>query len=97
MSPKKNLIAKKVLLTAIQSAMLALLLSAMSSCYRPGGAAIQNLGHGWIVYADTLDTIYQVNLPNSVFQLLHDDKLAPHYHDFNVENTLAPLSQKSWT
>jgi beta-mannosidase len=84
------------MLSAIPKILVALMLLAMSACYKPGGVEVQNLDQGWTVFSDTLDTLHQVNLPNSVFQLLHDQKMIPHYHDFEAEKSLAPLSEKTW-
>ncbi len=96
MSPNKKPETKKILLSAIPKAIAALMLLAMSACYKPGGVEVQNLDQGWTVFSDTLDTLHQVSLPNSVFQLLHDQKMIPHYHDFEAEKSLAPLSEKTW-
>ncbi|HOI31731.1 MAG: hypothetical protein PHG67_14090 [Bacteroidales bacterium] len=82
--------------TLLQGFVVVVIAMFMLGCVKVRNIDIQHLGSGWKVYADTLDTLYQVKMPMNIFQLLHEYDRAPHYHAFEAEKELEALSKKTW-
>ncbi len=83
--------------TILQNLVVVLITTLALGCVRQGGVDIQRLDAGWKLYSDTLDTLFRIEMPGNVFQLLYEQDRAAHYHAHEAEKSLAALSEKTWT